>query len=420
MNPDDLAGYFQARTVPFWKSVAYLNDAVDDLLTAAAPGGVAGLFEIQARIRAKVDKAGAMTRTITSFADALLTLQDLPARSRRTRNEAFRAAALALIEDTRAEQGQLAIRHLTGAARTRAQTALDKELDCLATNMQEHHVEVLMENLTAAWLALYFLGVPMIQPWDGARRLAALAGGYPAGACVYKYIGDIYRTARHQVVRERGERGHRTLPPQAPGEPLVVLTYRPLALLEADLGRTAVVNLTPRTLQLLGQRYAMLQMRLYTQQGFPIQYFVPGRALGRTIHSMLRDGFRREGVVTEEQMDDAVRRQLPRIAGNIHAAMARNFRSEAGSANQTISLLPAGSASGIPTCVLGAKTGMYSLDQTRTALHYAGNQIRGDLLKAYRKKLRALDGRGIRNMQDMSAEEIGVEIAKLVDAAMTR
>jgi hypothetical protein len=156
-------------------------------------------------------------------------------------------------------------------------------------DVENRRVEVLMENLTAAWLGLFFLGVPMIQPWDGVRRLADQGGGYPSGGCIYKYFGDIYRTARQHVVREKGILNEQERIADLEKKPVYVLTYRPLALLEDDIARVPIASLTPAVLQLLGQRYAVLQMRLYTKQDFPIHYIVPDRALGRSIYHMLRN-----------------------------------------------------------------------------------------------------------------------------------
>jgi hypothetical protein len=84
---------------------------------------------------------------------------------------------------------------------------------------------------------------------------------------------------------------------------------------------------------------------------------------------------------------------------HIAAAIDRNFPGD--HASQTIKIMPTNNTASLPTCVLGIKTGIYTLDGTQTTLHFAGNQIRDDLLESYRTKLAELNMATIPGMQSM-------------------
>lgn len=74
-----------------------------------------------------------------------------------------------------------------------------------AKDMEGRDGELLMEQLTVAWLVLYFLSVPMGHAWERVRRIADEQGGYPAGVCMAKSIGDVYRGARMNALRRAKE-----------------------------------------------------------------------------------------------------------------------------------------------------------------------------------------------------------------------
>jgi hypothetical protein len=373
MKKDDVSGYFTWMTSLLWADLTRIDQCVSKLLANEFANNVEELYAIQAAVRACADSKGETAGRLLNFGNALLALLRLPKLGRQMEPPSGLApVAVSSIVLERRQQGEA--KNIDGKI-------LQAQVDGLPKQVDDRYVEVLMEYLTGVWLGLYFLGMPMAQLWDGVRRLAEQVGGVPSGPCTYKYIGDIYRTARQQVIRERGEWVERGQPATTAEfmkvQPVLVLTYRPLALLEDDIARAPVRNLTPATLQSLGQRYAVLQMRLYTQQSFPINYFVPKRALGRSIAYMLWEKYRDKRKVLDELANTAI---------NIHYAIKKNFRVAAESC-QSVWLMESAYTASFPTCVLGNKTGVYSLDGSQTLLHFSGNQVRHELLHSYRRKL---------------------------------
>jgi len=408
MNAKDLERLFESDIWTFWADLDSIDRHVSWVFSNAADTGLAQLCEIQAGVRAAVDQDGKMAARFTGFAEALLRLRRLGDREPDIDAawEAFERAAVRAIGPERQDA--------TDPAR-------------LSREVKRRCVEVLMEDLTAAWLGLYFLGIPMAQPWDCVRELAYEVGGYPSGACIYKYIGDIYRTARQQVVRERGELkdvmaaqklASFPTPDAWKAQPLLVLTYRPLGLLEDDIARSRDKQLTPETMHRLARRYATLQMRLYTKQGFGIRYYVPDRALGRTIAYALRDQYLADDIPPGNVIE-AIRDAGDSMALKIHLVMKKTFNEESGT--QWVKLLKPVDIAGLPVCVLGSKTGVYSLDGTHTALHFAGNLIRDELLSSYRDKLSELNGLPEDRVDDLlgkSPRQIKELVAPLVAKAL--
>jgi hypothetical protein len=238
-----------------------------------------------------------------------------------------------------------------------------------SANLAARGNEVLMEGLTAAWLGLYFLGIPFIHPWDRVRRLAEDCGGFPSGACVTKYIGDLYRHLRQRMVRDLVGYNERN-----DGQALV-LSYAPSVLLKHLLERDEE-NITPPSLHVLGRCYALLQLRLYIGEGFPVTYFVS--------EQILRNYPRQLGTQNADHIED------------MRIWLNTNFRAPV--KGQSVLLLkPDFFPVGIPTCVLGSRAGIYVLNTNQHPVPFAGNLLRESLLKSYREKLNRLKERGIQN-----------------------
>jgi hypothetical protein len=228
----------------------------------------------------------------------------------------------------------------------------------------ERSDEVLMESLTAAWLALYFLGEPFIHPWEKVRRIADYRDGFPSGGCIAKYVGDVYRAARHDMMRQAAP---------LKSEPMLVLSYVPYVLLDGLLDGGTGDDLTPASVHGLARLYGMMQMRLYFDPGYPVDMFVPIGALKDAVaHLGGKGGAPLEGV--KPWLDTLFRHPNP---------------------GQSVTLLlNAPETAGMPTCVLGPKSGIYTLETGNSALHFSGNQVRGALLKSYRDKLKRLGKSG--------------------------
>ncbi|WP_429287645.1 hypothetical protein [Paraburkholderia sp. GAS206C] len=133
-----------------------------------------------------------------------------------------------------------------------------------------------VELLTATWLGLYFLGIPVADLWDRVRRWEEEdGGGLPNGICVAKAIGDIVRESR-----KAQQDGLATA--CADGQQLHVHSFLPM-LMFPDLIETGVVHkdhatrssLLKQEVHALGRHYEFLQLHLYVQAGYPMLYSVP-------------------------------------------------------------------------------------------------------------------------------------------------
>ncbi len=131
-----------------------------------------------------------------------------------------------------------------------AQALEAKEMD--EAQLPELHVDL----LTAAWLGLYFLGLPFNDPWDRARQIVDELGGYPVGSCFNKVIGDVYRTARQIYIRD-----FRLPAQESAGRELTVLTQRAIGLAPIDF--LPPVKIADPLITNLGRCYSWLQLRLY-------------------------------------------------------------------------------------------------------------------------------------------------------------
>ncbi|MGF6741695.1 hypothetical protein [Paraburkholderia atlantica] len=164
-----------------------------------------------------------------------------------------------------------------------------------------------VELLTAVSLGLYFLGVPIGEPWDLVQTWAdEEGGGLPNGICVAKAIGDIVRSSRKwqptlPVEADANERAKRRA-----STDLIVHSFLPMILFR-DLilwgggqpepenaglpehpsirSQTATGpsegdesderSLLVPSIHALGRCYEVLQLQLYLRAGYPIYYAVP-------------------------------------------------------------------------------------------------------------------------------------------------
>lgn len=149
------------------------------------------------------------------------------------------------------------------------------------------------EYLTAASLALYFLGQPFSQPWERVRqKVKSSIGGVPNGACVAKAIGDVVRSARIAGIRARSNTETKLAPAslqataRAMGpvagqsrdltaEPLLLHSHMPMVLHKKYVTAADAVGCVPESAHVLGHCYELLQIMLYAKEGLPFKYFVP-------------------------------------------------------------------------------------------------------------------------------------------------
>jgi len=348
----------------FWDAIAQINDAVAVRLIEPK----AELWDIQLKIRETVgDHYPLLIRRIMAFTLALLDLPRMP------------------------EYGQA--HGDSGKPLQQFLLNCDLVLNALGQGWlgkkerNNRSDELLMENLNAAWLGLYFLGVPFIHPWEKVRRLAGYRGGFPSGGCIAKYIGDVYRLARHRFVQP-----DRPVPPAyssfAPDDrdAVLVLSHTPMVMFQDALTYKNDSYATPRSVHELGRRYALLQMMLYIRGGHPVHFLIPSTALTLALDKLAD--------IPDDPLAKAIAKATPSVVAR-RDAIRQGIRTwmcdtifTSVAAGQSVRLLKYPlDASGMPTCVLGSKTGIYTLESGETGLHFAGNELRDSLLESYRDKL---------------------------------
>jgi hypothetical protein len=146
-------------------------------------------------------------------------------------------------------------------------------------------LDKLMERLTGSWLAMYFLGCPLMQAWEAVAFLAE-GSGFPRGASLCKAVGDVYRKARKSYLAALND-AHATGEQRA----VYVLGHNPLALGKMIDNMKLRENPTaPRPkkkekdpfvtdLICLGMLYERLQLALYLHAGGPMRFYVPRSSL---------------------------------------------------------------------------------------------------------------------------------------------
>lgn len=225
--------------------------------------------------------------------------------------------------------------------------------------------EFLMEQLTAAWLVLYFLGAPMGHPWERVRRIADEQGGYPAGACMTKMIGDVYRRSRLEYLDAGPPNG-------AASEPhVMVLSMYPSLLVKELLSRHDDRKVTPGALHQLGRCYALFQLRLYVQERRSLRYIVSLQSL--------------------KDCWELFPKKLPALTSATAAQLITDWLAQ---------LFPDGPISGqsvelhrgkdiykMSPCTLGCKTGVYALESGADGTRFVGNRVSKRLLHSLRHRL---------------------------------
>ena len=224
--------------------------------------------------------------------------------------------------------------------------------------------EFLMEQLTAVWLILYFLSAPMGHPWERVRRIADEQGGYPAGACMTKLIGDVYRRSRLEFLDIQAEMKSSSQPH------VLVLSMYPSLLIESLLTRPDTTKITPSELHQLGRCYALFQLRLYIAERRSIRYIVPLAAL-------------------EESWK--LCSPLPPLTSEAGAALILNWLNS-NFTNKNVSgqevLLHCGKENlNLSACVLGYKNGVYTPESGADKTRLVGNKANKMLLRSLRHRL---------------------------------
>jgi hypothetical protein len=213
--------------------------------------------------------------------------------------------------------------------------------------------EAWMELLTAAWLGLYFLGVPFNHPWDRVRRMGAI----PRGVCMHKASGDVYHKTRQINLRElmvRGRGGDIDWSQSKP-ETVLVLTSEPVFLIDyQQVLEEHRTELLAAEVYGLGFLYNLFQFRLYLAEGLPIKYVIRRHALQSRVSSRV------EAVRIAECVRDLfARRSLPDGSDWQRAYVLRDDLS----------------ATGTPASVLGYKTGRIMTSETKKLHGSPGHEM---------------------------------------------
>ncbi|MDQ2823281.1 MAG: hypothetical protein M3Y65_23375 [Pseudomonadota bacterium] len=233
-----------------------------------------------------------------------------------------------------------------------------------ASDTSKRIEEYLMEQLTAIWLVLYFLSAPMGHPWERVRRIADEQGGYPAGACMTKMIGDVYRRARlgfldaEQIIK-------------TPPDPhVLVLSTHPSILVKELLIRPDKQKITPGTLHQLGRCYAMFQLRLYLAEAYSVRYVVTLAALRECWNAC-------PGLPALNTLEAAT---------NITTWLAKNFPTGKPVSGHDVVIHIGQADLKISPCALGWETGVYALESGADGTRYVGNRVNKKLLVSLRHR----------------------------------
>lgn len=224
--------------------------------------------------------------------------------------------------------------------------------------------EFLMEQLTAVWLLLYFLSEPMGHPWERVRRIADEQGGYPAGACMTKMIGDVYRRARLEFVDAELNNASTSLPH------VLVLSVHPSILVKELLLRPDEMKITPGAAHVLGRCYALFQLRLYVAERRSIRYVATLQALKECWHAT------------------AGLPPLNTLAAAAHIVgwLEKNFPRGGVVDGQEVILHSGQADLKISPCALGYETGVYALESGADGTRYVGNRVSQRLLVSLRHR----------------------------------
>lgn len=351
---------FPEHSRKFWADMQKFVEPVLELVKSPSGKRLCSIqVDARERISRKGENIAMLTERIMAFVDDLLQIQ------------AMYLIEVNEIQDSKIVEKWLNELHDAYAEKIKLTPEVAMNVRVLK-DFHDRRDEILMEHLAAASLALYFLGVPFIQPWEKVLQLADERGGFPSGACVTKYLGDVYRTARQQMIRdaEIAVGNDTKLQESQMATQLLILSYAPLALLEGLLDPTNE-HLTPSAVHQLGWCYALLQLRLYIRNGFPIKYFIPTESLKNKW----------------EQLGGSDPNKYGEMIAKIKPWLRTVFPHE-DNMYQSVRLLPTPlDTLGMPTCVLGYEKGMCVLDTGQHLTPFSGNPIRGELLASYREKL---------------------------------
>lgn len=226
--------------------------------------------------------------------------------------------------------------------------------------------EFLMEQLTAVWLVLYFLSTPMGHPWERAQRIAEEQGGYPAGACMTKMIGDVYRRLRQERPYSSAEKAQQTAPPE---HDLIVLSNFPSLLIKDLIMRDEEQKTTPPAVHVLGRCYALFQLRLYLDQGGTMLYIVK--------LSALHDALKKCAGMSELSPMKISRRIYKWLQTLLPQPQAK----------QDIILYHGDDDLRLLPCALGLKSGVCSLESGTHGTRFVGNKVNKKLLTSLRDRL---------------------------------
>jgi hypothetical protein len=226
--------------------------------------------------------------------------------------------------------------------------------------------EFLMEQLTAVWLGLYFLSTPLGHPWERVQRIAEEQGGYPAGACMTKMIGDVYRRLRQERHYYAAEQVKAS---KSDEYDLIALSSFPSLLFKDLLMRTEEKKTTPQDVHILGRCYALFQLRLYLEQGGTMLYIVKLSALEQAV----------------KQCETLPRFPSTNTSAIVHQWLAQLLPDPR--PKQQVFLYHGKDDLRMSPCTLGVKSGVYSLESSTHGTRFVGNRINKKLLTSLRDRL---------------------------------
>ena len=259
----------------------------------------------------------------------------------------------------------------------------------------------LIELLTGVWLGLYFLSTPFVHPWEKALRIAEGSGGFPGGACLSKAIGDLYRLSRQAGIRDFGRfKDMATAPKCIACAGVLVLDLYPLSLNERLFkpGSENASRTLADVLIAISTCYELLQLRLYVEEGLPITYILPFKAIGEATDPKAPEAA--EGRRVKMWL------ALASVFPNDRSGVAWTFRQEkrGDSVIQRV-LIVESEMKSVPQCVLGHQIGVQgvrldpgSQEDSQNRGTIAGTYVARNLLESYRKELSSVQGEEVLTM----------------------
>lgn len=247
-----------------------------------------------------------------------------------------------------------------------------------------HETECVMEFLAAVWCGLFLLGIRADKLWSRVAHFALEdTSGYPAGVCLYKAYGDVYRIASRELQLVKSVTGGASLEAGDVAPKVRQLAMKPSLFGKEDIQLGQVnsqIDLNPYCFRQIGALYFVMFQIAYIRTGGPITILWAYRSADEL------------SVVDSDE-----------TRAWLNHAFGDQYRADLGMADSTDSLaLPAISADSdrlfialpsthLPTsvcpCALGVRHGVYSVlndyqPTSSRSVPFSGRSVADDMFRS--------------------------------------